>query len=403
MSEASTGSIAYDPQPKPLTVLSIKTDLGDLNDVIKSFDVQLKTIYKQQLKIVDMLLTTDGKLIRFVGEPTDDQMLRAVKQNGMAIQYILPMKQTEEIKMAAIENNPFCFEFVYEPTMPMWLKALRAEMPEDEELAKKHPVKVLKRIEMLPYQKKLLYSTFLDQHPSDISAIADDICEMDEADAVEVFRFLFKRHGDVVDADECPRNIIGKIIDDVMEDNPRFLRCCPIEYWTTERMLKLLEYHVCYLDDVCHVVMGWDDISTPIFVKHALDICKNESDMRYIIIFARNMIPYSVDYLATILESKNAINILDTLFVHWNIDRDGVEYILNKFPIEEIFDNTRYATFYDMTSKLPLFKRIKYRRMANKHRKETDKKDRLRYEELTNKPRINGVELNREENDTDGQ
>jgi hypothetical protein len=256
---------------------------------------------------------------------------------------------------------------------------------------------------MSPYQKKLLYTTFLDKYPSDISAIADDICEMDEADAVEVFEFLFKRHGDVVDADECPRHIIGKIIDDVMEDNPRFLRYCPVEYWTMERMVKLLEYHVCYLDDVYHVVKGWNDISIPTLIRQTIDICKNESDMRYIIIFARNIIPYSVDNIATILESKNAINILDTLITHWNIDRDGVEYILDKFPIEEIFDNMRYAIFYDMTSKLPLFKRIKYRRMANKHIKETDKNDRLRYEELTNKPQIDGAELNSEETNTDGQ
>lgn len=382
--------------------MSINEDTS-LLDHVKELSNFMVDIKKQQFELIHMLLNIDGTTIRYIKEPTEEMMLQAVKQNGMAIQYILPMKQTEEIKWAAIDNNPFCFEFVYEPTMPMWLKALQVEIPEDEELVEKHPVKVLKRIEMTPYQKKLLYTTFLDEYPSDISAIADDICEMDELDAVEIFEFLFKRHGDVVDADKCPRNIIGEIIDNVMEDNPRFLRCCPIEYWTTERMIKLLEYHVCYLDDVCHVVMGWDDISAPIFIKHALDICKNESDMRYIIIFARNMIPYSVDYLATILESKNAINILDTLFIQWYIDRDGVEYILNKFPIEEIFDNTRYATFYDMTSKLSLFKRIKYRWMANKHRKETDKTDRLRYEELTNKPQINGVELNNGENDTDGQ
>ena len=382
--------------------MSINGDTS-LFDHVKELSNLMVDIKKQQFELIHMLLNVDGTTIQYIKEPTEEMMLQAVKQNGMAIQYILPMKQTEEIKWAAIKNNPFCFEFVYEPTMPMWLKALQAEMPEDEELAKKHPVKVIKRIEMSPYQKKLLYTTFLDEYPSDISAIADDICEMDEADVVEIFQFLFKRHGDVVDADKCPRNIIGEIIDNVMEDNPRFLRCCPIEYWTEERMIKLLEYHVCYLDDVCHVVMGWDDISIPIFIKHALDICKNESDMRYIIIFARNMKPNSVDYLATILESKNAINILDTLFIQWYIDRDGVEYILNKFPIEEIFDNTRYATFYDMTSKLSLFKRIKYRWMANKHRKETDKTDRLRYEELTNKPQINGVELNNGENDTDGQ
>ena len=382
--------------------MSINGDTS-LFDHVKELSNLMVDIKKQQFELIHMLLNVDGTTIQYIKEPTEEMMLQAVKQNGMAIQYILPKKQTEEIKWAAIKNNPFCFEFVYEPTMPMWLKALQAEMPEDEELAKKHPVKVIKRIEMSPYQKKLLYTTFLDEYPSDISAIADDICEMDEADVVEIFQFLFKRHGDVVDADKCPRNIIGEIIDNVMEDNPRFLRCCPIEYWTEERMIKLLEYHVCYLDDVCHVVMGWDDISIPIFIKHALDICKNESDMRYIIIFARNMKPNSVDYLATILESKNAINILDTLFIQWYIDRDGVEYILNKFPIEEIFDNTRYATFYDMTSKLSLFKRIKYRWMANKHRKETDKTDRLRYEELTNKPQINGVELNNGENDTDGQ
>lgn len=380
--------------------ISVDTSLFDHVKELSNFMVDIK---KQQFELIHMLLNIDGTTIQYIKEPTEEMMLQAVKQNGMAIQHILPAKQTDEIKMAAIENNPFCFEFVYEPTMPMWLKALQAEMPEDEELAKKHPVKVLKRIEMSPYQKKLLYTTFLDQYPSDISAIADDICEMDEADAVEVFQFLFKRHGDVVDADECPKNIIGKIIDDVMEDNPRFLRYCPVEYWTMERMVKLLEYHVCYLDDIYRVVKGWNDISIPTLIRQTLDMCKNESDMRYIIIFARNMIPYSVDNLAIILESKNAISVLETLLIHWNIDRDGVEYILNKFPIEEIFGNIRQMTFYDMTSKLPLFKRIKYRRMANKHIKETDKADRLRYEELTNKPRINGAELNGEKSDTDGQ
>ena len=380
--------------------ISIDTSLFDHVKELSNFMVDIK---KQQFELIHMLLNIDGTTIQYIKEPTEEMLLQAVKQNGMAIQHILPAKQTEEIKMAAIENNPFCFEFVYEPTIPMWLKALRVEMPEDEELAKKHPVKVLKRIKMSPYQKKLLYTTFLDQHPSDISAIADDICEMDEADAIEIFKFLFKRHGDVVDADECPRHIIGKIIDDVMEDNPRFLRYCPVEYWTMERMVKLLEYHVCYLDDVYHVVKGWKDISIPTLIRQTIDICKNESDMRYIKIFARNIIPYSVDNIATILESKNAINILDTLITHWNIDRDGVEYILDKFPIEEIFDNMRYAIFYDMTSKLPLFKRIKYRRMANKHIKETDKNDRLRYEELTNKPQIDGAKLNSEETNTDGQ
>ena len=382
--------------------MSISEDTS-LFDNVKELSNFMVDIKKQQFELIHMLLNIDGTTIQYIKEPTEEMLLQAVKQNGMAIQHILPAKQTEEIKMAAIENNPFCFEFVYEPTMPMWLKALQVEMPEDEELAKKHPVKVLKRIEMSPYQKKLLYTTFLDQYPSDISAIADDICEMDEADAIEIFKFLFKRHGDVVDADECPSNIIGKIIDNVMEDNPRFLRYCPVEYWTMERMVKLLGYHVCYLDDVYHVVKGWNDISIPTLIRQTIDICKNESDMRYIIIFARNIIPYSVDNIATILESKNAINILDTLITHWNIDRDGVEYILDKFPIEEIFDNMRYAIFYDMTSKLPLFKRIKYRRMANKHIKETDKNDRLRYEELTNKPQIDGAELNSEETNTDGQ
>ena len=380
--------------------ISIDTSLFDHVKELSNFMVDIK---KQQFELIHMLLNIDGTTIQYIKEPTEEMLLQAVKQNGMAIQHILPAKQTEEIKMAAIENNPFCFEFVYEPTMPMWLKALQAEMPEDEELAKKHPVKVLKRIEMSPYQKKLLYTAFLDKYPSDIGAISDDICEMDEADAIEIFQFLFKRHGDIVDADECPRHIIGKIIDDVMEDNPRFLRYCPVEYWTMERMVKLLEYHVCYLDDVYHVVKGWKDISIPTLIRQTIDICKNESDMRYIIIFARNIIPYSVDNIATILESKNAINILDTLITHWNIDRDGVEYILDKFPIEEIFDNMRYAIFYDMTSKLPLFKRIKYRRMANKHIKETDKNDRLRYEELTNKPQIDGAKLNSEETNTDGQ
>ena len=344
-----------------------------LSDNIKSMSDDIADIKKHQVELIYMLLNIDGSAIRFIKNPSEEMMLQAVKQNGMAIKYIPPEKQTEEIKMNAIESNSLCFEFVHEPTIQMWVKGILTELPEDEELMKKHPVKILKRIEMPLYQKKLLYETFLDKYPCDVRLISHDICEMDELDAAEVFMLLFKRHGDAIYADECPRNIIGKIIDGVMEDDPYFLRECPTEYWTIPRMKKILKHTVACIDPIFEIVKT-KNMDTQTFVRYAFDVCKCESDIRFVASYFKNEInTCDMNILTAILESKNSIKYIETILHYWNIDRNGIEYILNRFPIGAIFDNVKYITFKNnIIPKLPLFKRIRYEHMMDTYIKEND-------------------------------
>ena len=329
----------------------------------------LNGIEHQQETIMKMILNVDGTLIRYINNPSDELIQTAVKQNGMAIQYILPAKQTEEIKMDAIDNNPFCFEYVYEPTVPMWLKAINAEMPEDEELVKKHPVKVLKRIEMMTYQKTLLYTTFLDMYPQNIRFISDDIRGYHDED--EIYKFLFERHGDIVDASFCPKDIIDKIIDDVMEKNPRFLLECDKEYWTLARVAQLFEKGgVCYVDKACVKLHG---VVEPVrLYKLALDLSKSVADIRYVIYIAMRNINYDIDNMGVLLDNINGLKTIEPMFNICGNTYELVKLILSKFEFDDICKNVGEGVVLRMLSYLPLWKRIKYRRMLNKYLKEKD-------------------------------
>ena len=186
-----------DDNPNPITKLAIMTDLGDLNDVVKSLDSQLKLVYGQQLKIVDMLLTIDGQTIRYVTEPTNDQMMKAVHSNGLALQYILPAQQTHDIQMEAVNNNPYAIEFAYNPEHDVIEAAMSVEPTYDEysEFVD-HPIKLLKKVvardtlqdQMFSFA---LYEKFLKDYDCNINYIKDDIRKLPGEDKLWLMSLRF--------------------------------------------------------------------------------------------------------------------------------------------------------------------------------------------------------------------
>ena len=241
------GEINYVPSDSGMTALS-----SNLSDLMKS----MEGIHKQQETITSMLLDVDGTLIRHIDNPSEEMMLAAVKQNGMAIQHILPMKQTEEIKWAAIKSNPYCIGFVYKPSLTMWEEVVKFEYDEDDENIEKHPVHLIKDSNIKETVARIsLYTSFIDSNPYDFSYIIKDISsEKDKNIEVLTWRYFLMNYDYTSCINLCPDKVMDQIVDDLIDKQPIVLKRLHIKYWTLERAKKLLKESPSDIRNVPHSI-----------------------------------------------------------------------------------------------------------------------------------------------------
>ena len=349
-----------------------------LDETIMSLSDSLSGIGKQQESIIKMLLNMDGTLIRLINEPTEEQMMIAVKQNGMAIQYMLPMKQTDEMKMAAIESNPYCFEFVYEPTKEMWDKAIEVEFPEDcdSPLRTKHPIRLLKDADMPDVRKISLYTTFLEEQPDAFNAIIEDIKGWIGEEFVWSI-FLTKWDPPFTEqAKYCPKEIMARIIDNVITKSPYVMFSVNIEFWTYDRLKLIVKDTLHRFPEIAKFVREtYPEKSWEIY-KEALNAAKDKMTMRYVLYDTRD---HGIDFetFSSMLECDQPLKFLSVLTGIFTLDRDMVTYVLNKFPFESICDafGDDYWITNHLFRSLGWFDKIRYNMKLKKYRKRQAKED----------------------------
>lgn len=338
-----------------------------LTDLMESID----SIHKQQETITSMLLDVDGTLIRHINNPSEEMMLAAVKQNGMAIQHILPMKQTEEIKWAAIKNNPYCFEFVYDPTLTMWEEAVKFEYDEDDENIEKHPVHLIKDSNIKETVVRIsLYTSFIDSNPHAFSYIIKDISsEKDKNVEVLTWRH-FLIHHDYTSCVLCPGNVMDQIVDDLINENPCVLKRLHIKYWTLERTKKLLKVSPSAIRDVPHSIFP-DEIGE--LYRFASDSVKDGIDI-IAIVLAFQSDNFKEKIFPDILESKNIFRLINKgLFSFYNeFDKDKASYIINKFGFDKLCKEVLSERVERIINVLPPLKYLKYTYALKKYLKKGD-------------------------------
>ena len=338
-----------------------------LTDLMKS----INEIHKQQEMITNMLLDVDGTLIRDIDNPSEEMMLDAVKQNGMAIQYILPMKQTEEIKWAAIKNNPYCFEFVYDPTLTMWEEAVKFEYDEDDENIEKHPVHLIKDSNIKETVVRIsLYTSFIDSNPHAFSCIIKDISsEKDKNVEVLTWRH-FLMHHDYTSCVLCPENVMDQIVDDLINENPCVLKRLHIKYWTLERTKKLLKASPSDIRDVPHSIFP-DEIGE--LYRFASDNVKDGIDI-IAIVLAFQSDNFKEKIFPDILESENIFRLINKgLFNSYDeFDKDKATYIINKFGFDRLCKEVVSERVEKIINLLPPLTRLKYKYVLKKYLKKGD-------------------------------
>lgn len=338
--------------------MSISEDTS-LFDHVKELSNFMVDIRKQQFELIHMLLNIDGTTIQYIKEPTEEMLLQAVKQNGMAIQHILPMKQTEEIKWAAIKSNPYCIGFVYKPSPTMWEEAIKFEYDEDDENIDKHPVHLIKDSDIKETVARIaLYTSFIDSYPYDFSYIIKDISsEKDKNIEVLTWRYFLMNYDYTSCINICPENVMDQIVDDLIDKNPCILKRLHIKYWTLERAKKLLKEHPSDIRNVPHSIFP-DEIGE--LYRFASDNIKSGFDIIGIICSFQSD-NFKEQIFPDILESKNIFFIINKgLFCFYNeFDKDKAMYIINKFGFDKLCKEVEYVE--RIIRVLPPLTRLKYK------------------------------------------
>lgn len=372
------GKLNYVPSDSGM--ISITTNLSDL---MKS----MEGIHKQQETITSMLLDVDGTLIRHIDNPSKEMMFAAVKQNGMAIQHILPMKQTEEIKWAAIKSNPYCIGFVYKPSLTMWEEAVKFEYDEDAENIEKHPVHLIKGSDIKETVARIaLYTSFIDSNPYDFSYIIKDISsEKDKNIEVLTWRYFLMNYDYTSCINLCPENVMDQIVDDLIDKNPCILKRLHIKYWTLERAKKLLKESPSDIRNVPHSIFP-DEIGE--LYRFASDNVKNGIDIIGIVL-AFQSDNFREEIFPDILESKNIFFIINKgLFSFYNeFDKDKAMYIINKFGFDKLCKEVVSERVEKIINVLPPLTYLKYKFKLWKITKDMARKS---LEKSTNEGDIDG-------------
>lgn len=324
----------------------IRSGLRDLTETMGK-------IMKNQETVTDMLLNIDGTLIRFVENPTMDQMMMAVKQNGMAIQYILPANQTKEMKEEAIKSNPISIEYVYKPTYEMWINAVSTEYVE----GKRHPVEMVKDLDDSGFPDRIatVYCSFIDTNPDDFDVIKEDITGIPSEDIVWAYiatEYPYKGYFKA-----CPIKIKEKIIDCVIESCPQLLEDCPESFWTGERTLKYLDSCPLHINTV---IENRPDIDPIDWYKMALDRVYKRADVLSIM-FSYPKELKTLDNMKVLLETKSRYQLISYMCGFDAIQIEGLpQYIVGNFRMEDLVDNVPVYRIRDCVNKLPFFEKIKY-------------------------------------------
>ena len=353
--------------------------------------------------IMEMLLNMDGTLLRYVENPTYDMFLSAVKQDGMSIYYIPAEKQTEEIKMEAIRSDPFCFEFIDNPTIPMWKEMiLRCNYVRSD-----HPIHMLKDDRTIPeIQKIYLYKYYIETREFPASSvfheIIHDITESRNIECEMWKYYLSNYYYDypfIFDMDRCPNHVLDVIIDDVFDYCPYILENIDEKYETPERVVKYLTYKF-RLDDLFNsqsfeeYCKKYPDETS---YRIAQDVVENVlSDRRYYsgikhfkntyfnkdkwddigkdIMIAATIIPANADKDETTeANNKKICEMIENGY--FELFPNNMSFVLKHvIEFEDIIKYMReHDVVYEIINRLPWYKKHKYLRILKKYKKNKNK------------------------------
>ena len=327
-----------------------QTDLLEVS-IERLFD----RIEETERTLFNMILSTNGMSIQYIKKPTEEQIEIALKQNPLAIQYVMkgPMMKLDKQK-----------------SKELWVEAVKMEY----DPCKDHPIDHFLKIYKDTYwesdeDKADVYKAYIEANPEWLEIIVEAVNK--NALHIELWKQMLINagaHGEYTIFSKCPYQ--KELIRYALDISYGYFPYATVSVTTYD---DLINYIIDYPYDGFKMI---DRLTTknPFEVyRDILNTCEDVPSTHLI----RDAIPksnFTVDNIAIILESKHWMWFLNS-WCHRFLKRDVVLYVFDKFELKDLIENISESILDHYVDMLPLFKRWKYKRLLKtyNHGKEVKK------------------------------
>jgi hypothetical protein len=125
--DGRTIGLIENPSEEIIKASQVQISFGELNEKLKNEKELEKRLERKMnvefYKTSLVSLNLEGRVIRFIENPTEEQKLIAVKQNGLSIEFI--KEKTQTVRFHAISRNGLAIKFLDNPTLSEQIQAVR--------------------------------------------------------------------------------------------------------------------------------------------------------------------------------------------------------------------------------------------------------------------------------------
>lgn len=310
-------------------------DLYLNNDHMAAITVdRFEIIEKGNENIIKMILSIDGSAIRFIDEPTEEQIEIAIRKTPLAIQYI---PDTRIIPRKLL------------------LELLNKELTEEN--VESHMVSAIKYLHK-PL-KFIAYAEAIKMHPDMLTHIVPMFESVTEREQILLWKKaifeMCKDHSDQMCAFElCPKEIQKEVLSLALMVSPKFLEYVDSDLITKEHVVEYLKYDCDHIDWFLSGKCKHRFDQEPEYFewyKIAIDNCTCGYEVKHILASLslwsnRNI---KLDQIAVLLESDNWPWVIDNMRIGFNDHNrhDGftpeiADYVYNKFGFDTLCEACKY-------------------------------------------------------------
>lgn len=322
-------------------------------DPLENIKPRINSISNTQDEIINMLLSIDGNCLKYLKNPTKEQIEIAVQKNPTAIKYASGDEFNEKL-MYELLDRPYDCDHIANVIADMKIDNFEKENLFRYFINKNIKNNIEAITAIIPTFEKLYLDTQL--------GLWKYIIAKDNGDHPELIHTSYL-HGDLKD----------NVIKFALEVSIDYLVSCEPMYWTrelTEEYVKKYPYRITYA-----VASSYSEAFVSELHKLALDNCGNAFDAARVIDSLVEFLPNTAEAYTELLESKNWHYVIDRDWGRFRTRPELVDYVVNKFTIETLCDNCDSDALEMIFEKLPYFKRRSCLKRMKKYLREKAKKD----------------------------
>ena len=314
-------------------------------------DPRMDSINGKQDEIINMLLSIDGNSLKYLKNPTKEQIEIAVQKNPSAIKYASGNEFDKKL-MYELLDKPYDCDHIANAIADMGIREFEKETFLKYFINKniKNNIGAIEAI--IPTFEKLYLSTQL--------SLWKYIMTKDNGDHTNLIHTM-NLHGDL-------RDLVVKFALEVSID---YLEPCEPMYWTRELTEEFIKK---YPQKVTRAIAAsYSEDKASELCKLALDNCTRHFEADSVIVCLKGFEEDNMKVFTELLDSKNWHLIINRFWVYYfNMEPELADYVVNKFTIETLCDNCDSSALKMIFNALPFFKRHSYLKRMKKYLKEKE-------------------------------